>query len=154
MSPSDLSFWDAVDRVRARDPRYRREAYGFVVAALGAAVQALPAERRSHPVRRHLSGQELTSSVIRLARAEFGMLAATVFREWGVTTREDIGRIVFELVELGQLSARPEDSLDDFRGGGDLLLALRSGLELGTGRRARRPSPTRPLAGGTPESGA
>jgi hypothetical protein len=30
---------------------------------------------------------------------------------------EDIGRMVFQLVDAGQLSARPEDTLEDFRGG-------------------------------------
>ena len=43
MSPRSVPFWDAVDASRERDARYRREAYGFVVAALGVTVQRLPA---------------------------------------------------------------------------------------------------------------
>ena len=124
MSSSDQPFWDAVDALRERDGRYHREAYGFIVGALGIAVRSLPAERRADPVGRHLSGRELLTAIVRIAREEFGTLAATVFREWGITTGEDIGRIVFELVESRLLSARPEDSIEDFRGGPDLLLAL------------------------------
>lgn len=124
MSSSDQPFWDAVDALRERDGRYHREAYGFIVGALGIAVRSMPAERRADPARRHLSGRELLAAVVRTARQEFGTLAATVFREWGITTGEDIGRMVFELVESSQLSARPEDSIEDFRGGPDLLLAL------------------------------
>ena len=124
MNPSDQSFWDAVDALRERHDRYRREAYGFVVAALGVAVQAQPDARRLDASRRHLSGSELLEAVICLARQEFGSLARTVFGEWGVTTGEDVGAIVFHLVEAGQLSARPEDTLDDFRGGPDLMKAL------------------------------
>ena len=124
MSTSDQPFWDAVDALRERDGRYHREAYGFVVGALGVVVRALPAERRADPVQRHLSGAELLTGIIRIARDEFGSLAATVFREWGITSGEDVGRIVFELVEARQLSARPEDSIEDFRGGSDLLAAL------------------------------
>ena len=112
----ELSFWDAVDRVREGDPRYRREAYGFVVGALGVTVGELPAERRSDPARRHLSGPELLRGIGVLARREFGFLAPTVFGEWGVHSGEDIGRIVFQLVECQQLSVSPEDSFDDFRG--------------------------------------
>lgn len=124
MTSSDQPFWDAVDTLRDRDGRYRREAYGFVVGALGVALRALSPERRADPVLRHLSGQELLAAVVQLARGEFGALAPTVFREWGVTQGEDVGAIVFQLVEVEQLNARPEDSLDDFRGGPDLMKAL------------------------------
>jgi uncharacterized repeat protein (TIGR04138 family) len=117
-------FRDAVDRLRAGGSRYAREAYVFVVAALGETVRGLPDERLADAERRHLSGQELTEGVIRIAREEFGALAPMVFREWGVQSSEDIGEMVFELVEAGQLSARPEDTLADFQSRGDLLAAL------------------------------
>jgi uncharacterized repeat protein (TIGR04138 family) len=120
----ETKFRDAVDELRARGSRFAREAYVFVVAALGETVRALPAERREDAERRHLSGHELTEGIIRIARDEFGPFAPMVFREWGVHSTEDIGAIVFELVEAEQLSARPQDTLADFRGGGDLLAAL------------------------------
>lgn len=134
MTSSEPNFWDAVDTIREREGAFRREAYGFVVAALGVVVQSLPRERRNDPERRHLSGRELLDGVVRLARDEFGGLAPTVFREWGVERSEDIGRIVFQLVENGQLSARPEDRLEDFQGGPDLLKALTENLDLGSRR--------------------
>src|SRR5262245_1370678 len=105
----EMLFRDAVDELRARGSRFAREAYLFVVAALGETVRLLPDERRADADRRHLSGQELTAGVIRIAREEFGALAPMVFREWGVRSTEDIGAIVFDLVAAGQLSARPED---------------------------------------------
>ena len=126
MSTSDLTFWDAVDRIREADARYRPEAYRFVVAALGSIVQSLPEHRMTDPEKRHLSGRELLEGVIRLARQEFGSLAPTVFREWGVVSGEDVGRIVFQLVDSGQLSARPEDTMQDFLGRPDLIAVLES----------------------------
>ncbi len=146
MSANELLFWETVDRIREAEPRYRREAYGFVVAALGHTVQALPPERLADPLHRHLSGRELLHGVVRLAREEFGPLAALVFREWGVHGSEDVGRIVFGLVEKGELSARPEDSLADFQGF-DLFGKLTAHLEVGGRRFARRAGP-RPAAGG------
>lgn len=134
MSTAEPTFWDAVDRIREHDGAYRREAYGFVVAALGEVVQSLPAERRADPERRHLSGRELLDGIVRLARREFGPLASTVFAEWGLRASGDVGRIVFQLVESGQLSARPEDRIEDFDGGPDLLHALSAGVDLGTPR--------------------
>ncbi len=117
-------FRDAVDELRARGSRFAREAYVFVVAALGETVRALPADRLADAERRHLSGRELSEGVVRIAREEFGALAPMVFQEWGVRSTEDIGAIVFELVAAGQLSARPEDTIADFRNRGDLLAAL------------------------------
>jgi len=117
-------FRDAVDELRSRGSRFAREAYVFVVAALGETVRQLPHHRLGDPLRRHLSGQELTAGIIRIAREEFGSLAPTVFREWAVIRTEDIGTIVFELVEAGQLSARPEDRPEDFATGIDLPAAL------------------------------
>jgi uncharacterized repeat protein (TIGR04138 family) len=151
LSSNDLLFWDAVDGIREQEPRYRREAYGFVVAALGVTVQALPPERLADPALRHLTGGELLRGLVGLARQEFGVLAPTVFREWGVLTGEDVGRIVFLLVGCGQLSARPEDTLEDFQGY-DLFGGLTDHLEIGTVRalHASRPHPRR--AAGDPGS--
>jgi uncharacterized repeat protein (TIGR04138 family) len=123
-------FRDAVDELRERGSRFAREAYVFVVAALGETVRALPAKRLADPVRRHLSGQELTAGVVRIAREEFGPLAPMVFLEWGVRATEDIGSIVFELVAAGQLNARPEDTMADFTGSClDLLGALAARID-------------------------
>jgi uncharacterized repeat protein (TIGR04138 family) len=133
MTPRSESFWDAIDRIRASDPRFRREAYGFVMMALGLTAEALPSERRSDPERRHLTGQELLRGVVALARREFGPMAPTVFHEWGVESSADVGELVFQLVENGQLSARPEDRREDFVGGPSLM------DRLGEGHRFRAP---------------
>jgi len=130
----EMLFRDAVDELRERGGRFSREAYVFLVGALGETVRALPPERLADAERRHLSGRELVGGVIRLAREEFGPLAATVFREWGVRRTEDLGVMVFELVAAGQLSARAEDTMSDFTGHGDLLSAL-------------EPPPSAPLPG-------
>ena len=121
---TEALFRDAIDELRSRGSRFAREAYVFVVAALGETVRQLPPDRLVDPERRHLSGQELIGGVIRIARAEFGPLAPMVFEEWGVRRSEDVGAIVFELVEAGQLSARPEDRMTDFTCGTDLLSEL------------------------------
>ncbi len=131
MTETQPPFWDVVDRIRAEHPSYRREAYGFVVRALGHTVEALSAERQADPERRHLSGQELVRGTVELARREFGLMATTVFREWGVLAATDVGEIVFQLVEAGQLSARVEDRREDFAGGPELMRALSDGLDLG-----------------------
>lgn len=137
----ETTFWDTVDALRESHRRYAREAYGFVVGALGETVRELPAERAADPARRHLSGRELLAGVVSLARREFGMMAPMVFREWGVRTGEDVGEIVFELVRAGQLSARPEDTMEDFRGDFDLAAELGRGAEPGPPSHGGRATP-------------
>lgn len=133
--------WELVDGMRQResDFAYRPEAYQFVNLALLATIAALPPERQQDPARAHLSGLELLTGVVRLARVEFGPLAATVFREWGVERSEDVGRIVFQMASAGLLSARPEDTMADFSGDFDLHAALSDRIESGPITRAPRP---------------
>src|SRR5262249_12950154 len=61
----ERDFLDVVDEIRERDPRYRREAYLFIMAALDQVVTRL-----SRP--RHVTGQELLAGTVELAREQFG----------------------------------------------------------------------------------
>jgi uncharacterized repeat protein (TIGR04138 family) len=107
---SERSFLDIVDEIREHDPRYRREAYVFVLRALDRVVSRLPKPR-------HVSGQELLAGAVELARDQYGPLAHTVLREWGLATSRDVGRVVFHLVEASLLGREPTDRLEDFEGG-------------------------------------
>lgn len=118
------AFWAKIDTLRARNPRYAREAYVFVCSSLGFAAERLPEARRRDPARRHLSGQELLSALLEHARAEFGYLAHSVLSAWGVRDGRDVGAIVFELVDAQLLSRRPEDRQEDFDHGPDFRLVL------------------------------
>src|SRR5256885_12506027 len=93
MSQAEPSFWDAVDAIRERDASHRREAYGFLMAALGWTVGRLSEERRADPVQRHLSGAELLAGMLALAREEVGSFAPVVFKEWGLVSGEDVGQM-------------------------------------------------------------
>ncbi len=121
---NDQRFWNEIDALRERDGRYAREAYGFVMRGLGYALGRLPAERRNHPARRHLSGQELLAGLLDLAREEFGFLAYRVLSSWGVREGRDFGEVVFRLVEAGVLSKRPEDRIEDFEAAPDFRTML------------------------------
>jgi len=127
MSSQDLE--ELVDRIRSADPRYRREAYAFLLVTLHDTARALPPERRVDPIRRHLTGAELLHGVIQRAREEFGSLAPMVFQEWGLRTAADVGELVFQLVDVGFLSARPEDRREDFHGP-DLMRLLADSTDL------------------------
>jgi uncharacterized repeat protein (TIGR04138 family) len=99
----------ALAEIRRRDGggHYPERGYLFVLAALEYAQTRLPA-------RRHLSGAELAWACRDFALEQFGLLARTVLAHWGITTTEDLGRIVFLLIDVGLLARQPSDRLEDF----------------------------------------
>jgi uncharacterized repeat protein (TIGR04138 family) len=106
---TDLQFADDVlARIRARSSRYDERGYLFVLAAIEFVQTRLP-------VRRHVTAVELAWACRDLARERFGLLARPVLHHWGVTRTDDLGRIVFTLVDVGLLVTHPDDSEEDFR---------------------------------------
>lgn len=105
---SELAFRDGImEQIRLREPRFHERGYLFVLAALEY-VQARRSERR------HITGAELAQAVRELAIGRFGVLAQDVLEHWGIRRTEDIGDVVFAMVEQGLLAAQPNDSRDDF----------------------------------------
>lgn len=119
---------DLAEVVR-RDPRYTYEAYEFVFAALAHTQKMLGRLPRGQPEtevgpQHHVSGKELLAGVRDLALREFGLMARTVFRMWGINRTDDFGEIVFNLVESKLMSKTNEDNRADFHAIYDLDEAL------------------------------
>lgn len=94
--------------LRERHPRFAEEAYLFVLSALQRILNDLGEPR-------HISGRELALGVRDLALEKFGPMARTVLGHWGIHSTEDVGAIVFALVDCGILIKQPTDSPEDFR---------------------------------------
>jgi uncharacterized repeat protein (TIGR04138 family) len=111
-----------------RDPRFAYEAYEFLFEALAHTQKMLgrqPLPAGSEPeATHHVTGQQLLDGIRDLALQEFGLMARTVFRLWGIEKTGDFGDIVFNLVEANLMSKQPTDSRDDFRDRYDLDQAL------------------------------
>jgi len=127
-------FHPGLAEVVRQDPRYAYEAYEFVFYALHHTQKLLGREpppdfdgREPHPggePHHHVSGPELLNGIRDLALREFGRMARTVFRMWGIERTDDFGEIVFNLIEGGMMSKTSEDDRNDFRGVYDLDRAL------------------------------
>jgi uncharacterized repeat protein (TIGR04138 family) len=115
-----------------RDPRYAYEAYDFVFAALDYTLHALGQAdtNKAEAAPRHVSGMELLEGARELALREFGLMARTVLRHWGVNCTGDFGEIVFNLIEAELMSKTPEDSRADFQDQYNLDEALVQGFRL------------------------
>ena len=120
------------DLVR-RDPRYAYEAYEFLFAALAHTQKMLgrvpPPEGEPSPDY-HVSGKELLEGVRDLALKEFGLMARTVFRMWGINCTGDVGRLVFNLVAAELMSKTEDDRQEDFENLYDMDKALAEGYRI------------------------
>jgi uncharacterized repeat protein (TIGR04138 family) len=101
--------------VRTRN-RFHHDAYQFLSAALRHSQRMLGRVPRQEDDEdeAHVSGGELLDGVRDLAQRQFGLLAPTVFRHWGIQCTEDFGRMVFELIDRGEMKQTENDHLSDF----------------------------------------
>jgi uncharacterized repeat protein (TIGR04138 family) len=123
--------------VARRDPRYAYEAYEFLFEALTHTQKLLgraaEATREDAPAGNHVSGRELCNGMVDLARGEFGRMARVVFRVWGINTTDDMGEIVFNLIDANLLSKTDRDDRADFHDLFDLDAVLLDNFEIATG---------------------
>lgn len=100
-------------RNQASSRTFHPLAYKFVFSALRFTQEQLGRDRSSEATG-HISGPELLDGIRLLGLQHFGMLSIAVFKKWGITNTGDFGRIVFELIEAGEMRKTANDQLDDF----------------------------------------
>ena len=102
-----------LDRIRTelldngRDTRYRLGAYEYVLNGMEFYLASLGEKR-------HVTGQELTMGLLLFAVKQFGLLAERVLHYWGVDRSDDLGYIVYNLIDIGIMSKQPDDSIEHF----------------------------------------
>lgn len=110
----ESEFDRKVASIIARDSRFDRGAYGFVSAAVEFTVSELPE-------RRHVSAAELLEGIRKFAVRSYGAVAANVLASWGLRREDDVGTVVYLMIEVGLLRGSEEDSPEDFRTGRALM---------------------------------
>jgi uncharacterized repeat protein (TIGR04138 family) len=108
-----IGFAEALDSIVASDPRYLRDAYVFLRDGLDFTTKQQ--KKTKGATVRHVSGPELLDGVRQYALKEFGPMVMTVFDNWGVHSCEDIGNMVFNLIDAGIFGKTEEDSIEDFK---------------------------------------
>lgn len=108
-----VHFDQALRNICKRDDRFHPEAYDFLKQALDYTVTQHQKSENSPD--HHVTASELLVGFKNLAIKEFGPMASTLFEEWGITSCEDIGDMVFMLIEEGMFGKQDSDSRDDFR---------------------------------------
>ncbi len=132
-----LAFQIAVHEACRRDARYASQAYAFLCEALEHTAVKL---NRQEGESRHVSGQELMQGWREFALQEFGPMAWFVMDDWGVTSSEAVGAMVYNFIDIGYFRKNETDSIEDFSDGVDMREAL-----------TRPFDPARPAGGGAGE---
>ena len=107
------TFEQAVSLLVEADDRYAVDAYCFLRDTVDVASEE--ARQKNDGEFRHVRGPEILEAFRKLGLARFGPMAKTVFDEWGVRTCEDVGEMVFVLIDAGIFGKSEEDSLEDFK---------------------------------------
>lgn len=114
-----LSFAEAIEKIRADDPRYTEDAYYFTREALDYCMKLYKKPRHGAAKDRHVTGQELLEGIRQFALQQYGPLTHTVLEFWGITRCDDFGAMVFNMVKIGVLGKTDKDRPEDFSGGYD-----------------------------------
>lgn len=113
MPESNFPEWQAL---RKKSAGFPLAAFVFVRDGLAHTVKSVHGDHSMEEESRHVTGQQLCLGLRDYALQQYGLLARTVLRRWGIERTYDFGRIVFAMVEAGVMRKNDHDSLEDFRG--------------------------------------
>ena len=94
--------------IAREDGRYKPAALKFIYEGLGYTVKNYTEKPQ------HVSGQTLCEGLRDFAIQKWGRLSLLVLNRWGIKNTRDLGEIVYLMIRHDWLSARPDDSIDDF----------------------------------------
>ncbi len=119
-----FDFDEVIAEIRAGDPRFERGAYYFVRQGLDYTIREMGKTKKREAKGNHVSGQELLEGIRKFALEQYGPMSLTLLNHWGLHRCEDIGEIVFQLVNREVLGKTDHDSPQDFAGGYDFREAF------------------------------
>ncbi len=111
---AELDFNAIVVQICKEDPRFDRKAYTFLRHGLDETVKEIKRKETKVGKSRHVSGQQLLDGLRAYALEQYGPLAITVLRDWGITKCAHFGDMVFNLIEYGIFSKTENDRREDF----------------------------------------
>ena len=99
--------------IRRRDRRFDRNAYLWALDLVDFGLERI----RSKPGAKqaHLSATSLLGFVGEFAAKDFGRGASLVFEAWNIRLTDDVGEIIWNLIDNKLLSAGPNDSRYGFQ---------------------------------------
>ncbi|MEW6170565.1 MAG: Minf_1886 family protein [Candidatus Omnitrophota bacterium] len=103
-----MDFYQKINLIIEKDKRYKADAYEFTMQALHFTQNKL---NRSG----HLTGKELLEGIKEFGLDKYGIMLKNLLEYWGLTSTDDFGEIVFNMINYGLMSKTDNDSKNDFK---------------------------------------
>jgi uncharacterized repeat protein (TIGR04138 family) len=116
-----MQFEQSIVSILNRDKRFDPHAY-FLKDALDFTLKRIAESNGGQA--RHVSGPELLTGFRDYALEQFGPMASTLMREWGIRKCQDVGDMVFHLIEEQVFGKQDSDRREDFSGSFDFEESL------------------------------
>lgn len=107
-----MQFEQSVVSIMKRDKRFDPHAYFFLKDALDFTLKRIAESNGGQA--RHVSGPELLEGYRDYALQQFGPMASTLMKEWSVRKCQDVGDMVFHLIEEQVFGKQESDKREDF----------------------------------------
>ncbi|MEO5715765.1 MAG: Minf_1886 family protein [Luteolibacter sp.] len=107
-----MQFEQSVVSILKRDRRFDPHAYFFLKDALDFTLKRIAESNNGQA--RHVSGPELLAGFRDCALEQFGPMASTLMNEWSVRKCQDVGDMVFHLIEEQVFGKQDSDKKEDF----------------------------------------
>lgn len=107
-----MQFEQSVVNILKREKRFDPHAYFFLKDALDFTLKRIAEENGGRA--RHVSGPELLAGYRDFALEQFGPMASTLMKEWGIRKCQDVGDMVFLLIDEQVFGKQDSDRREDF----------------------------------------
>lgn len=107
-----MQFEQSVVSILKRDKRFDPHAYFFLKDALDFTLKRIAESNNGQA--RHVTGPELLEGFRDYALEQFGPMASTLMNEWSVRKCQDVGDMVFHLIEEQVFGKQETDKKEDF----------------------------------------
>ena len=107
-----MQFEQSVVSILKRDKRFDPHAYFFLKDALDFTLKRIAESNGGQA--RHVSGPELLVGCRDYALEQFGPMASTLMNEWSIRKCQDLGDMVFHLIEEQVFGKQDSDKKEDF----------------------------------------
>lgn len=107
-----MQFEQSVVSILKRDKRFDPHAYFFLKDALDFTLKRIAESNNGQA--RHVTGPELLAGYRDFALEQFGPMASTLMNEWSVRKCQDVGDMVFHLIEEQVFGKQDTDKKEDF----------------------------------------
>ncbi|UDQ98052.1 Minf_1886 family protein [Lentisphaerota bacterium WC36G] len=107
--------------ILSKDSSYPKDAYQLITDVIHAASKEQhSSQKQSH----HIGAKKIVQSVIDYAIKEYGFFASEVLVKLNLINAIDVGKVVFNLIEVELLHQSEDDSLSDFDYDCNIIQAL------------------------------